>query len=161
MPEQPLADILATPRHDILKGFVLSPFSIEMFEMAEQEFSRKHLAVTASAAENVTDRIAQMMLQIANNDVANRRFAFDTPGYRVCAFTNSNLPFMLWLSLSVKHPQLSQAEASKLLTSENEGAIRKAIFELQGYKPRKTEEDDSKKSKPGTESSSSETSSPS
>ena len=146
---------------DLLPGYILSPFSIENFEQAEMEFSRKHLAVTHAAAETATDRIAEMMLRIANNDVANRRFAFDTPGYRACAFSNTSLPFMLWLSLQARHPKITLAEATALIKDENEGKLRMGIFELQGYKkPAEKEEVDPKKPLPETESSSSEPSTP-
>lgn len=163
MPEAPIKDLLGLPRKDILPGFTLSMFGIEMYELAESEFARKHLAVTAAAAENVTDRIAEMMLRIANNDVANRRFAFDTPGYRVCAFTLSNLPYLLWLSLTPKHPEITLGEAAKLITKENEATIRRGLFDLQGYTVPKEAEVDPKKPQPAqtaTELSSNETLSP-
>lgn len=128
-----LADIVAAPRSDILPGFQLSPFSIDMIAQAEFEFARKHLEVVAAAAEIATDRIARLMLSIANNEIANKQFVYGANGFILSAFSTSNLPFLLWLTMGEKHPTMMLPAVRPLITKANEDKVKRGVLELLGY----------------------------
>jgi hypothetical protein len=149
MPDPALSEMIAAPNPSVIPSFQLSPFSIESYAMAEDYFGRRHLEVAAAAAEGATDRIARLIITTANNEIANHRFAFDNPGFRVCAFTDSFLPFLLWLALQPKHPQITQGEAAKMITDANRYQIKIAVVEAMGYKTRKSDEEPPPNAKKG------------
>jgi hypothetical protein len=156
---QPLSDLLASPRSDILPGYILSPFTLDLIAQAEFEFARKHLEIVAGAASMAIDRIAKLMLQIANNEIANKQFVWGGNGFRLASFAETNLPFLLWLTLQEKHPQVTVEQASDLLpkgetkqAKEKRGKIHQGVLELLGYDFSTVNDD--KKKKPGNQNQS-------
>lgn len=129
-----LSDLVGSARSDVLPGLLMSPFGVEAYAQAEFEFGRKHLEVVGAAAELVSDRIAEMMLRIANQAIADKQFTFGSTGFKVNAFSANNLPFLFWLTLQEKQPTLTRANAAKLIDRDNEAKISRAVLELMGYR---------------------------
>lgn len=128
-----LAALVAAPRSDIIPNLLLSPFTIDSYAQAEFEFARRHMEIIAAAAETATDRMATIMLRVANNEIAMKQFVFGGDGFRTCCFCNTNLPFLLWLCLQPNHPQITRGMAGGYITRENEWKIHKPVLELVGY----------------------------
>jgi len=125
-----------TVRTDIIPNVVLSPFSIENYEQAEAEFARKHLAIVGAAAESASDRIAEMMLRIAHNEVAINRFGMGGTVFRVCAMTDSNLPYILWLAMLAKQPKTTIGQVRAMVEAMDEDTqakVQKGVLECIGY----------------------------
>lgn len=156
----PLADMVGSPRSDVVPGFLMSPFSVEAFAQAEFEFARKHLEIVGAAAEACSDRIAEMMLRVANNEVANKQFTYGSTGFRVCCFSQNNIPLLFWLTLQPRHPMLTREEARKLITPANEAAVTRATLELIGYSFAPTPKKNPETNPPPTPPLTGETSSP-
>lgn len=136
-----------TVRTDIIPDLQLSEFGIADYEQAEAEFSRKHMAIIMSACESASDRIAEITLRIAHSDVAHQRFAYDGFGFgghafKVCAFSDTNLPYLLWLTMLKRHPKMIVSQARDMveaMTPEDRERVQKGVLELVGYSFEKKE----------------------
>jgi hypothetical protein len=129
-----LADLVGSPRTDVIPGFQLSSFTVDMLAQAEFEFSRKHLEVVMAAAESATDRIAGMMLRVANEHIADKQFVFGSRGFRINVWLQQNVPFLLYLSLQPKHPDMTRTKAAAMVTPDNEMKTHRCLLELMGFK---------------------------
>jgi hypothetical protein len=129
-------DTISVARTDVVAGYTLSPFTIEMFAQASAEFARKHLAVVSAVAEQSTARVADMLLRVASDQLAAQVFTFDNAAFRACCFAPENTPFLLYLSLGPKHPDVTVIKARRIIDEniDREPAIRVALNELMGYR---------------------------
>lgn len=116
-----------------LPGFILSPFRIHQFGQAGQEWASRYLYAVGQAADRLTDRIADKLVSRAADDVRRGRLAYGTDDFDAACFAPEHLPFLLWLSLQPKHPQLTREQAAALLSPENERTVRRAVLEMAGY----------------------------
>lgn len=132
MPDDPIFVL----RSDIVTGLTLGAFGVEQYHQAEAEFARRHLEVVAAAAEAATDRVARMMLQVANTEIANKQFGYGGNTFKICAFCDDNLPFLLWLTMHERHPEKTLADAKRIIAGTPPGQqdkVQRGVLELVGY----------------------------
>jgi hypothetical protein len=128
-----ISDAMPTTRSDILPGYVLSKFDIASYGEVEAELKRQHLAVAAASAEGFSDQLRDKIIGAALAQIAAGAFAWGRAGYDAQCQSLQTLPFLLWINLRIKHPQVTRGEAAALITPENTFILRRAILESMGF----------------------------
>jgi hypothetical protein len=130
-----LAQLAGAARTDVaaLPGYNLSPWRLEEYADAEQEFSQRHLRAAAEAGIGLPREVSDRIIGLALADVKRGDFSWGTLNFDKQLFLASNVPFILWLTLRKKHPETKREAAAKLITEENRHVLHKAILELLGF----------------------------
>jgi hypothetical protein len=131
--------ITGAPRADIITGELLAPFTSEMFGMVSGYFRRRVITEYAGIAAELRkekpsrENEAQAVLEVLDMKTRNGDYNWSRPGFIAEAFDIANLPFLLWLSLRVKKPKISLAEATAMITQDNAKQVQTGILQLMRY----------------------------
>lgn len=125
---------MAFPKSDstTLPKYTLSQFRLPHFQQAEDYFAQRFLNTVAKAASGQVVAVAREQLATANETVARGRFVYGSPNFDSECNRQTSLPFLLWLSLSIKHA-VTQEEAESLITDENESAVKAAVLAMMKF----------------------------
>jgi hypothetical protein len=129
-----IAKLAASPRSDLLSGFTVSPYGLSEYGELESEFSSNYLSKVGTVAEQMAAPVAKTMIEGALERIARGYFNWGSAGFDACCLSSHHFPLMLHTSLKIKHPQLSRIDAAKLITPENEYALKRGLLELLGFK---------------------------
>lgn len=128
-----LAKITAAPRTDVLPGHAIHPAGLQDYAMVEEELARRHVAIAGAAAVGLPDKIAQMMIQAATDDVAAGRFKYGSRAFDVHMKADSFLPYPLHLLLRRSKP-ITRDQAAALITDDNKHDVQRAVLEAFNYR---------------------------
>lgn len=128
-----LSDLSAAGISDVIPGHILSPLRLQEYGIASKEFAKEFMAIAAASAENLGDIVRDRMISLALAIVAGGSYRYGSQAFDAACKDPTAIPLLLWLSLQIKHPQMSRAEAVAFITPENQPEIRKAVLECAGF----------------------------
>jgi hypothetical protein len=132
---QTLADLTGAPLENALPDHVLSPPSLADYGKAEREFCRQYGAMVADFIKPLPPALQEKIALKAAADVHNGSMLFGTALFRSWALSANGLHVLAWLSLQVKHPQLSLSQATILVSAHNnDGIVARLVWDLWGYR---------------------------
>lgn len=131
-----IADLTAAGRADLLPGYILSPFTWGMYGQCEQEWEQQLLADAAKASFGLPIPTAEALFGAAITKKTSGMYAHGAPGFDMKANARTSVPFLVWLSLEPKHPQMTRGEVAKMvdaLPKSDFYKLRRGVLELMGY----------------------------
>jgi hypothetical protein len=132
-----LKELVALGDSSVFPGHSLSPPQLIEFAEAEEEAAAQYLRGIAKASLTLPATMREALHQRAVDNLRGHPFSYGSPGFDQWALSMSAAPFLTWLLMRIKHPKMTLAEASQLL-SEGEYATKVgAVWSLWGYKPSK------------------------
>lgn len=120
---------------DVLPGYILSTWSIAEIGEAEQEFEQNHIRQVSIGAATASPGVQAQMAEMAQNALAWGYFVYGAPGFWARTAAAYELPFLLWLSLRAKQPQITRQAAATLVTEANRRPLQEACRKCAGWKP--------------------------
>ena len=133
MPDE-LKDMLATPDTNTLPGYTLTPLRVMDMPLLRDRFDATYLAICEKASATMGKR-AEAFMDQAHRLIANGLFAEWTPEFKRQILSRGHLPFILWLEIREKHPNISEQFCRTLITRDNWDAVQGAAIELTGAIP--------------------------
>jgi hypothetical protein len=129
-----LSELTAAERTDVLPGYVLSPPRLREHGVAEDSFARWYIERVERGTRRIPSDVRRAMLDIAVKDMRDGYFTVGQPGYDAFALSARGTRLMFWLSLRIKHPQITHKEAGELFDKQaDEKSVTDAVFALWGY----------------------------
>jgi len=132
-----LTDLTAAGDSATIPGHVLSPPRLLEWAEAEQEAQRQYLWAVADAAAGLHNATRDAMYLRAVDNLKTSPFAFGSAAFDAWATSASALSFLLWMSLRIKQPRLTRAQAAELLVQHDARRIMSAVLDLWGYRVQK------------------------
>lgn len=129
-----LSDLIPATRADVIEGYILAKFRLCDYGECEAEWKRRHLAVTGEAAKDLPPDIRDRLLSAALADIASGMFSWGRIGFDAQAYAAESLPFLVWMCLKIKQPQIKQDDAAALITEGNQAKVQRAVLEMMDYK---------------------------
>lgn len=130
-----LSDRTAAGRHDVVPGYILSPPRLREQGVAEDAFARWYIERVERGTRNVAAELRKELLNSAQRDVRDGYFSIGMPGHDAAGLSARGTRLMFWLSLRIKHPQITYPQASELLDDGEQAKFTAATQELWGYVP--------------------------
>lgn len=134
-----LADITAAGRSDVIPGHILSPLTLRDYGSCELEWEAQARADALVMAGGMPDADRRSFIEQTVARIAGGRYAFGSQGFDDAALKTQNLPFLLYLSLRRKHPDMTREKAAEFLDGDNAPDIQSAVLSLAGYEVKKKE----------------------
>lgn len=103
-----LAALTRAGNQDVLPGFILSRPRLPEISSAEKEFAKQYLEFMNSGTANLPTKAVETIMLDAKNDILLAKFSWGGPIFNLWALATSSLPYLTWLCLRVKHPQVTQ-----------------------------------------------------
>lgn len=128
-----LSELTGAERADVVPGYVLSPLRLVDYGVAEDAFARWHLRRVCRGVKPLPAEAQAKAVGKAVDDVAGGHFTLGMPAFEAAARSARGSMLMLYLSLRVRHPQVTPKMAHELYGTGDEGKITRALFELLGY----------------------------
>jgi hypothetical protein len=125
-----LEKLTAAGNTDALPGHTISPPGLADLAQAEAHFGRAHIADAAACAAGLDTDVRDVAIDKATARVARREFNYYGNSFKLSA---EHFPFLLWLSLRVENPKITQAQAAALITPENQPIVTKAVLDVWGF----------------------------
>lgn len=122
-------------RADVIPGYILSKPGIKEIGEAEQEFARRYLAMIGAGMAGLSDKLQRDVALDAKNDILYAQFASGGSVYRVWSLARSSLPLLTWLSLRVKHADMSLEKVAKMYVDGDADKMAAATWEVWGILP--------------------------
>lgn len=122
-------------RADVIPGYILSKPGIKEIGEAEMEFARRYFTTIAAGIVGLPDKLQREIVLDAKNDILYAQFASGGSVYRVWSLARSSLPLLTWLSLRVKHADMSLEKVAKLYVDGDADKIAAATWEVWGILP--------------------------
>lgn len=132
-----LQDLTAAGNTTAIPGKTISPPRLIEWAEAEVEAAHHYLRTITQAASELGDTIRHAMHSRAIDNLKNDPIVFGSPGFDAWALSASALPFLLWLSLRIRHPRLTRNQAAEYLAGPDGNTIAKALWDLWGYRDAK------------------------
>jgi hypothetical protein len=130
-----LSDMTAAGRSDVLPGYVLSPPRLREWGEAEAEAGRCAVRVARALAEELPADRQREVLATAYEEVTSGAYSMGMPKLDAFLRAAANAPFIQWLCLRVKHPQVGRADMPTIVTEDVEEDVQRASLELWGFLP--------------------------
>lgn len=134
-----LSNLTGGSRSDLLPGFVLSKPGLVEWGECEQEFARKYVAMVASGLSGLPADTRKEWIDGALAKIANGMLNWGREEFDRQAIATHNTPFLLYICLRVKHPEITRVSAATLLTPENQIKVQEAVLRMCGYLPKEDE----------------------
>jgi hypothetical protein len=129
-----ISDVLGGESSKLFNGeWILSRFGLRQFAETEQEFVADYLASVGMAAARVPPLIGDRLIEKATIAVASGYLCCGSPEFNVQALLDHRLPFLTYVSLKVKHADITREQAEALAIAEDRDNLRKAIRAAMGY----------------------------
>lgn len=132
-----LTDLTAAGDSEIIPGHVLSVPRLLEWAEAEQEAQRQYLWIVADAAAGLPAAAREAMYVRAVDNLKSCPFAFGSASFDAWATSAGAMPFLVWMSLRIKQPRLTRAQAAELLIQHDARRIMSAVLDLWGYRVQK------------------------
>jgi hypothetical protein len=129
---QSLTSAGTTPQNTF-PGYTLSPPRLVDYAEAEQEAAQHYLHQTAKAAAASPSVTREAFQHRAIDNLRLTPFAFGSPQFDAWATSMSAVPFLAWLLLRIKHPELTLAHSAQLLNGPDSLPRARAVWALWGY----------------------------
>jgi hypothetical protein len=119
-----------------IAGYFISPPRLVEFGMAEKEAARQYLDSIYKATEGLPDTFRQTAIRKATDNLMADPFAAFAPGSFLDSWmkTAAALPYLLWLSLRIKNPNIKENEATAMINDGDRLEIRQAVLTAWGFK---------------------------
>jgi hypothetical protein len=128
-----LEKLTAAGNTDALPGHTISPPGLREIGEAEAHFGRSHIADAAASAAGLDTDVRDVAIDKATARVARREFNYYGNTFKLCCLSAEHFPFLMWLSLRVEKPKITQAQAAALITPENQPIVTKAVLDVWGF----------------------------
>jgi hypothetical protein len=128
-----LANAVAAGISQPLPGYILSPPRLLEYGEAELEFENDYRANVRETSAHLPVEQQREIVKEAIELIQAGEFALRGKYFDRCCLNPKKLPLLVWLSLRVKHPQITREQIAELLTLENEPDVTRAVFELWGF----------------------------
>lgn len=142
-----LSDLGDAGRADVIPGYIVSKLRLPDYGLAESAFARWYMSrVVRVACETRADphdrakrvpvfppAMQEKAIELAQREVGSGWFNFSMPGFDLMAKSSQGLSLILWLSLRIKHPDVTRAKARELMRTADEVRLTEALFEAMGF----------------------------
>jgi hypothetical protein len=128
-----LSDLTGSGRADVIPDYILSKPRILEIGMAEDEFARRYMEIIARSCAALPREVAGEVMRDAKEDIRVGSFAWGGVVFSIWAQARSSLPFLTWLCLRVKHPQVTMEQVAGWYSSLDADAIAAATLDLWGF----------------------------
>lgn len=123
-----LAELTGAPRHDVIKGHILSPLTLLDLGELEQVFEARH--ITRGQHSGCGEH--------ALEDVRRGVFTYGGADFTEEALKLQSLPTLAWMELRHNHPGITQEATVELIRAcPDQSAVWEAVITLAGYKVKK------------------------
>jgi hypothetical protein len=130
-----LKDLTGLGDSSTFPGYILSPPRLIEFAEAEEEAAAWYLRRIAKSAQGLPEAARQAFHERAIDNLKSNPFSFGAVGFDRWALSMSAAPFLTWLLLRIKRPEMTLAQAAGLLNeAENPLAKMNAVWNLWGYR---------------------------
>jgi hypothetical protein len=130
-----LSQIAAAGRSDVLPGYIFSRPRLREWGEAEEEAAQSHLRTVRTACEGSSPDIQRQMIGEAVDLISDGAFSMGMPKLDAFLRSAKTSPYLVWLCLNKKHPQVTREQAAALITEDVEEAVARAALELWGFLP--------------------------
>lgn len=130
-----LAELTAATRSDVLPGYILSRPAIREWGDAEEEAVAVYMRRVRQSVNGCPADVQLAVIIAGLEKVAAGNFSFGMPDLDAFLRSASALPFIVWLSLRAKHPQVTREMAGAMVTPDNEVDVSQVALELWGFLP--------------------------
>ena len=121
-----------TGRADVIPGYILSKPGYAERALAEHEIVSRFMAGMSALIAALPEALAREGLLIGFGAVKHCELREGTSANEVWMKTLEMAPFLTWLCLKVKHPQLTLEKTCELFAQHNPDEIALATWQLWG-----------------------------
>jgi hypothetical protein len=132
-----LQHLTAAGNSSLIPGHTISPPRLIEWAEAETEAAENYLRTVVRASADLPSATRDSLHARAVDNLRNSPFAFGSAGFDAWALSAAAMPFLLWLSLRIRHPRVSRNSAAEFLRRSNSDDIIKAVWDAWGYDGRK------------------------
>jgi hypothetical protein len=130
-----LSDLAGAGRSDVLPGYVLSPPRLREWADAETEAAASYIRAVRQSCIGLPAEVSVALMQQSLDLVAAGEFGMGMPKLDAYLRSATAAPFILWLCLRVKHPQVSRDKVDDVTSGVAEEDVARAVLELWGFLP--------------------------
>lgn len=119
-------------RADVIPGFILSKPTFKSRFDAEKEVVTRFMSEYANILSGLPENLVREGLMIGFQEVKYCGLREGAPANLVWMKSTGMLPFLTWLSIKVKHPQVTLEQTCQLFVDYNPDEIAMATWQLWG-----------------------------
>lgn len=129
-----LPQIIGAGNSSALPGYIISPLRFREFGIAEERFAEWHIQRAERGVRRASTDVAQGVINTAIRHTESGAFSYGMPEFRLRCLSSRGLSLILWLSLRIKHPQITFAQAKDLRDgAASQDALTDAVMEAAGF----------------------------
>lgn len=114
-------------RSDLIDGYIISRPGLSELAVAETTFAIRHLHKVTQGLTDMPIEQAKPLLIAAEDRMATGYFNNGRPGWVPSCLAADGPPLMLYLSLRIKHPDMTQEKSNELYAKTQADGTDKAL----------------------------------
>ena len=114
------------------REWTLSPVTLEDLGMLERWIESRPIRMVQSALDGLADRERQYLLALAFGESIKRQTTLGTESGRGELESIESVAYLFWLSLRVRHPDVTREVAARMLRTDNVELIKAALDKASG-----------------------------
>jgi hypothetical protein len=128
-----LSNLAAAGNSSLIPDHTISPPRLLEWAEAETEAAEQYMRTVASAAGELPETVRQRIYDRAVDNIKDSPLALGTAGFDAWAISARAVPFLLWLSVRVRHPSVTRNQVAGWLNGPRGREIARAVWDLWGY----------------------------
>lgn len=128
-----LSDIAGSGRTNVIPGYVLSQLQLPDYGFAEDAFARWYIQRVTLGARKATEAIQLKAIESAQKDITSGWLTFAMPGFDAMLKSAKGMELMTWLSLRIKHHDITRAKTRELIRAVDENLLARALLDMMGF----------------------------
>lgn len=117
-----------------LPGYIISPLRLSDFGVLEERFAEWHVRRAERGARRASHDVAADVINKAVERTETGEFTYGMPLFRMRCISSRGMSLILWLSLKIKHPQMTLSQVRDLRNNAtNQYALGDAIMAAAGF----------------------------
>lgn len=122
------------PDSTTIPGWTISPPRLLEWRDVEEEARRSFMANAAEAVSDQPRYMQEIVLRVATENLLAFPLRYNSPMLNQWMLSASALPFLLWLSLRVRRPDVTPDQASEILAKADDlQVMRIRVSVLEGF----------------------------
>jgi len=129
-----LAQLTDAGNSTALPGYIISNLRLSEFGIAEERFAEWHIQRAERGVRRARTDVAQGVITEAIKHTESGAFTYGMPGFGARCLSSRGMVLILWLSLRIKHPQVTLAQSKDLRDgAASQDALTNAIMQAAGF----------------------------
>jgi len=112
----------------------LSPVTLEDLGLLERWVEAHPIRMVQSALDGLDDRHRQYLLALAFGESIKRQVTLGTASGEGLLGSIEATAFLFWLSIRVKHPEITRDQAGRMLRTDNVELVKAALDKASGLR---------------------------